>query len=326
MENKIKASIMGFAIGDAMGVPIEFTERNFFENRFIKEMIGYGTYNVPEGTWSDDTSLMLATLDSIANCAGINYEDIMQRFLKWYQYAEYTATDEVFDIGISTKKSLLNYISTKLNAIDCGMNSFNENGNGSLMRILPIVLYIDKMSLSTELEVEILNNVSSLTHKHEISRVGCKIYCDFIKKLLHGKNKVQIVKEFDVKDYDKFYSLEAINVYNRILSGEILNLKRDDIKSTGFVVDTLEASLWCILKSNNFEETIINAINLGNDTDTIGAITGSIAGIIYGMESIPSRWLDKLQKREYINNLITEFNNCLNLEVYNSKKTEKLYR
>ena len=311
MSSKIRDANLGFVVADALGVPIEFKSREELSINPLKEMIGYGSHSVPEGTWSDDTSMVVATMDSIIENKIIDLDDIMFRFDNWFRKAEYTASDKVFDIGNTTKKAILKY-EDGINPVLCGGKSKNDNGNGSLMRMLPIAYYLNKNDFDFQQEVEIVNNISSLTHGHEISCLGCKIYVDYVKQLLNGVDKLEALNNIKKINYDEYYSNDSVSEYNRILNGELFKLSMDDIKSSGYVVSTLEASLWSILNSNSYEDAVLKAINLGGDTDTIGAITGSFAGIIYGKKNIPNRWLVKLKKREYLEEMCIKFGQSLN--------------
>ena len=138
--NIIRDSVYGFAVGDALGVPVEFKSRNELKKFPVIGMSGYGTHQMPKGCWSDDTSMILATMDSIIEKNNIDYEDIMFKFCEWYRYGKYTANGVFFDIGIATSQSLNKYIAG-ISPIYCGQSDERSNGNGSLMRILPIVLY-----------------------------------------------------------------------------------------------------------------------------------------------------------------------------------------
>ena len=313
MNEKMKSGIIGFAVGDALGVPVEFLSRDLLQKRPIKEMIGYGSHKVPEGTWSDDTSLMIATMDSIKENGGINFEDIMYKFTEWVNYAKYTATDELFDIGISTSKAISNFKRGE-SPVNCGTRGIHENGNGSLMRILPFVYYLKFSHFSEEEKTLLINQSSALTHAHEISQMGCKIYADYVSMLLDGINKVEALDLLKEIDYDKYYSKDTIKVYQRILKGDLKTLNIDQIKSSGYVVDSLEASLWCTVKNETYEDAVISAVNLGKDTDTIGAITGALNGIIYGENNIPERWLSKLRKKDYLEELSNQFISTINYE------------
>lgn len=311
--------LIGFVVGDALGVPVEFSNRDYMKEKPLKDMVGYCYYDVPEGTWSDDTSMMLATMDSIIQVGGIDYYDIMYKFSEWIDYAKYTATDKVFDIGSTTRKAILKF-KRHDPPIECGGFDLKDNGNGSLMRMLPVAYYLSQNEFSEDEEVNIIDNISSLTHAHEISCLGCKIYCDYVNKLLNGVDKINALNSLKKQDYVKYYSSITVDEYYRILNGNILKLSRDEINSSGYVVDTLEASLWCVLNTNNYEDAVLTAINLGGDTDTIGAITGSLAGIIYGREQIPDRWLNKIKKLGYVESLCDEFVNFLKGVIWHKYK------
>ncbi len=313
MNNKMRAGIIGFAVGDALGVPVEFLNRTLLQAQPVRDMRGYGSHRVPEGTWSDDTSLMLATMDSIKDNGEVVFEDIMYKFTEWVDYAKYTATDELFDIGISTSKAISNY-QHGIKATNCGMRDINENGNGSLMRILPFVYYLKFSDLSEEEKTTLINQASSLTHAHEISQLGCKIYSDYLTLLLDGVDKVKALESLKNIDYNKYYTSESINIYKRILKEDLKRLSIDQIKSTGYIVDSLEASLWCTVNNDTYENAVITAVNLGNDTDTIGAITGSLNGVIYGENNIPERWKNKLKKKDYIEELSDQFINTISCQ------------
>ena len=310
LEKIVLDGIIGFAIGDALGVPVEFLSRNKLKQINVKDMLEYGTHNQPIGTWSDDTSTTIAVMDSIIDCKEINYDDMMSKFCSWYADSKYTATNCVFDIGISTSEGIMNYLKGKT-ATKCGPDGVRQNGNGSLMRMYPIAVYLLNNNLTDEEEVEIINNYSSMTHGHEISKLGCKIYSDYIKELVNTKSKEEAYLSLLNKDYTKYYSSETIDTYKRILNGELPKLREEEISSSGFVVHSLEASIWCTLTSNNYEEAVLKAVNLGDDTDTVGAITGSINGLIYGLDSIRNEWKMNLKKLDYLCNLSKEYSNTL---------------
>ena len=176
------------------------------------------------------------------------------------------------------------------------------------MRILPVALYSYYKKLKDEEIVLLTNDISSLTHAHEISKLGCYIYVRYIMFLLEGLSKLEAYDRIQKLKY-KGYSKESLEKYSRILKDNIKKVPLDDISSGGYIVDTLESSLWCLMIHDNFEDTILEAINLGDDTDTVAAITGSMAGIIYGMDSIPKEWLDTLIKKDYIIALAKKFEN-----------------
>lgn len=306
---KIKDGVIGHAIGDAMGVPIEFCSREKLLKHPITKMIGYGSYDVKEGTWSDDTSMTIATMDSIINKQKLDYNDIMMNFYQWLKNSKYTPHEEVFDVGRTCIQAITNF-SDGVEASKCGLTDVMSNGNGSLMRMLPIAYYCYYKKLK-EMEIyDVVKNVSSLTHAHEISILACYIYVNYVIRLLEGKDKFASYNLIKLIDYSPF-SIEALETYKRILKADIKKLTIEKIKSSGYVVDTLEASLWVLLNAKDYKEAIIGAINLGGDTDTIGAITGSMAGIVYGYDTFPEQWLEKLVKRDYLEELCEKFEEIL---------------
>ena len=308
---KIKSAIYGFVIGDAMGVPVEFEDREKLMESPVTNMLGYGSYDVPKGVWSDDTSMTLATIDSIiVNKNELN--DIADKFCEWINNAKYTATNEVFDIGTTTKYSLMRYWNNNIDATKCGGTGMSENGNGALMRMLPIALYCFYNKMEDNDIINIVRNTSSITHAHEISIIGCYMYVKYIIFILSNNNKTESYKLLQKIDYSIF-NKDNINLYERIIKDDISKYSLDTIKSTGFVVDTIVSVLWVIFKTEIFNEAIIGSVNLGGDTDTIAAITGSIAGILYGYDSMNKKWIKDIKNKKLLNKYIYEFINTLNL-------------
>ncbi|ORX56017.1 ADP-ribosylglycohydrolase [Piromyces finnis] len=309
--NKIKDALYGFVVGDALGVPVEFSSRAYLKKHPVTEMKGYGSHKVPEGVWSDDTAMTLATMDSIVQKNIIDYNDMADRFCLWRFNAKYTATNLVFDVGMTTDQALREYKQNKKDAIHCGGTDNFSNGNGSLMRILPVAFYCFYKKLSNEEILNIVTNTSSITHAHEISIMGCYIYVHYVINLLQGKNKEESYKIIQKLDYSMFQS-SVQKVYERIIMRSISTFSIEEIQSTGYIVSSLEASLWALLVSHNLKDTILTAVNLGNDTDTIGAITGSLAGIVYSYDEIPEDWIEKLKNKEFLDQIILNFYYALN--------------
>ena len=314
-NSKIFSGVMGFIVGDAMGVPTEFAMREKLFANPVTEMIGYGSHPVPAGSWSDDTSMTLALIDSINNKKQIDYDDIMKNFVDWVELGKYTPEDKVFDIGRTCLRAIRKY-STGTNPIEAGLSDINSNGNGSLMRILPLAYYLYYKNITDDKEIiNLVNNISSLTHAHDISKLGCYIYVKYVLYLLNGYDKKLAYKKIQEIEYSS-YAQDVIDVYRRILNEDISEYNIDEINSSGYIVDTLEASIWMLLNTKSYSEAIIGSINLGNDTDTIGAICGSMAGLIYGLNSIPEKWLNALLKKDYLFQMLNDFETTL----CNSKK------
>ncbi len=312
--SKFRDGIIGHAIGDAMGVPIEFAMREKLLKHPVTKMLGYGSHDVPEGSWSDDTTMEICLIESYIENKKFDLDSTMNKWIDWVKTGAYTPTGELFDIGRTCLRAIRNYEAGLTKAEESGGKDINSNGNGSLMRLLPVAYYVNKNKLNERETYELVKKVSSMTHAHEISILGCYIYILYVNNLLNGKDKFASYNMIKIADYSMF-TQDSLDKYNRILKGNIKDLNISDISSSGYVLDTLEASLWVTLNAKDYKESIIGAINLGNDTDTIGAITGSMTGIIYGYDSIPKEWLEKLQKREYLEELCDNFEKTINEEV-----------
>ena len=327
MIDKLLGAFYGFVVGDALGVPVEFSSREDLKYNPVLEMREYGTHNVPKGIWSDDTSMVLATMDSILEKNGIDYNDIMDRFCNWVVKSEYTANGVFFDIGIATSSSLKRYMNG-VSPLKCGGTDDRDNGNGSLMRILPVSLYLFYINSNDDDSALYVRNVSSLTHAHEISCLGCQIYTDFVKNLLNNSSKKSAFLKLrnNLHYYKKYYSDETISYYKRLFNDDFASISENDISSSGFVVNTLEASIWCVLNCNSFSDTVLKSVNLGNDTDTVGAITGSLAGIIYGKKNINNNWLNEVKNKKYLDSIINKFVSYLNSIKSNCNFSQQYYR
>ena len=305
-----KNGIIGLAIGDAMGVPLEFCIRERLMANPITEMLGYGSHNVPKGSWSDDTSMTLCLIDSINKTGKIIPKDIADNFVKWAEEAEYTPTGKRFDIGRTCLSAIVNY-ERGTAPTEAGLNNDFSNGNGSLMRISPLIYYCYSKKFNEEDIYYIVKDVSSITHRHEISIMGCFIYVLFGIELLKSKDLSKAYNKIREVNYSMF-SDNCISKYNRIIENQIEKYNLNEIKSTGYVVDTLEATLWTLLTTNSYDSAIIKAINLGNDTDTVGACVGGLAGIYYGIDNINKNWIKEIQKYDYLIEMCNKFNEVLN--------------
>ena len=311
MLEKIKAVMLGHAVADALGVPVEFRSRKSLDEEPLCEMIGWGTHKVPEGSWSDDTSMALATLDSLKN-GNVDYEGIMKNFVAWSTLNEYTPTGMVYDIGNACLTAIGNYMmGNSKPAIECGLANELSNGNGSLMRIHPMTLYLFDRRNDPE-SLEIIHNTSSLTHAHERSKIACGIYSFLLWELLSentSRGDKEAIKRGVSRARDYYSDNPEFSHYEERLCRQIVGighdadfapLERGKIKSSGYVVDTLEAAVWCLMTTNDYKSCVLKAANLGDDTDTVAAIAGGLAGALYGFESIPGEWLSKLKRRDYI--------------------------
>lgn len=307
---RFKDSFYGFVIGDALGVPASSIEREELINHPVTQMLKSATYNLPLGAWSDATSLTLATMDSIIAKEQIDYRDMADRFLQWINLAKYTSTESIFGVGTTTLKAIERY-KNGLGPLESGMEGINYNGSGSLMRMIPIAYFAWVKKLTESDIIDLVYNVSSITHRHEISCMGCYIFVRYMMFILDGFDKYlsyEKIKQLDYSSFDK----DNINAYDRLLKTNIINYPLNEISSSGYIVDTLEAVIWCINNTENYTESVIGAINLGDNTNVIGALTGSIAATIYGYNQIDKKWISQIKKRDYLNWMCNAYMKALN--------------
>lgn len=313
MSNIWKDGMLGLIVGDALGVPVEFMSRTELMKNPVTGMREYGTHHQPRGTWSDDSSMALAELDSIRTVGTIDYTDMMERFSRWCMYGEYTPFGEVFDIGIATSRALMNY-AKGIAPLESGGKTEWDNGNGSLMRILPVCLYLfkrqKKVCTSENESIYIIHAVSALTHAHVRSQMACGIYYFLVKAILEEEGSLENRLQKGMDRAYQYYRQDLSNHrelenYKRLADlSEFKETPKEGIKSSGYVVDTLEAAVWCLLHSYSYKETVLMAVNLGEDTDTVGAVAGGLAGLYYKEEGIPQEWTQILQRREWIEEVL----------------------
>lgn len=305
-KNKVIDVLLGVAIGDAVGVPFEFSSRDKMRSNPATGMIGYGTYNQPKGTWSDDSSLTFCLAESLIS--GYDLKDISEKFIKWKNEAYWSARGKVFDIGMTTAKAItrLSQIIEDDDLKELEMQKYygeeKDNGNGSLMRIAPLLFYIKGKTI--EEQFEIVWEISALTHRHIRAGMSCLIYLKLAEKLLEGKDKEVAYSETRNEisifwDKMEFSSFERLN-FKRVIQNDIREVRIDNLKSGGYVIEVLESSIWFFLNKDSYEETILSIINMGHDTDTSAAIAGGLAGIYYGQEGIPNYWIASIARMEDI--------------------------
>ena len=305
-RNYLKDILYGVCVGDALGVPVEFESREYLKNNPVTKMGSGGVHDQGIGVWSDDSSLTFCLAESIVE--GYDIHRLASKFIKWKNEGYWTATGEVFDIGNTTRQSIIN-LSRGVHPNLAGGQNEIDNGNGSLMRILPLVLLIKDLSI--EKRFDLVKEVSSITHAHNRSVISCFYYLEFALQLMQGKDKFEIYENLkktvpEFLNSNKIYSVE-LTQFDRLINGNIYELNEDAIQSGGYVIQTLEASIWCLLTSDTYEDAVLKAVNLGGDTDTTGAVTGGLAGLFYGYAAIPKSWIMPILKKEEIDELINKF-------------------
>ena len=248
-RNMVKDALLGVAIGDAIGVPVEFRTRKALMQDPVTGMRAYGSHQQPAGTWSDDSSLTFCLAEML--CERYDLVNLANRFINWKQNSYWTAHGHVFDMGIATSAAI-EELAMGIRPVLAGGYHEGSNGNGSLMRILPLLFFIQHKKINERFLI--IKDVSSLTHSHVRSVLSCFIYLEMALQIKKGANCVdayrkacEIVNAF--LDEGAICTAEERALFTRILSGTIFTLEEDEIKSSGYVIHTLEASIWCFLNT-----------------------------------------------------------------------------
>ncbi len=301
--------VMGVITGDALGCPVQFMSREEVAKKPVTGMRGYGTFDLPEGSWTDDSSLTLALLESINRKEGVDLDDIMVNFMKWLHEGEFTPYGYSYDIGNGTMQAINRYRRDR-NAKKCGGDQEWNNGNGSLMRILPVCIYSSEMKSKGEFTdsdaIKTVHAVGSLTHAHIRSNIACGLYFFMVHQILTGNGSLKERLQEGLTQGFAFYELfltdkENLHFYDRLRDlSAFAATSVDRIRSSGYVVDTLEAAVWSLITTDSFESALLKAVNLGEDTDTVGAVAGGLGGLFYGYDAIPEDWLAAIKRREWI--------------------------
>lgn len=293
--SRIEGGIWGLLVGDALGVPYEFHKPEEIPVESGIEFVPPSGFRrahagVPPGTWSDDGAQALALLDSLLDCGKFDRVDFGQRLVDWYERGDYAVDGKVFDIGIQTSKAIRS-ISLKIPRLLSEFSGENSNGNGSLMRVLPLALW--HRGTDAELAAD-AHEQSEVTHPHARSQVCCSLYCLWARNLL---NDVPKAWEAAVS------SLRLLYKDDEVRTTELeFHIRPDDPpvgNGTGYVVDSLRSARM-LLERGSYEAVVKGAIALGHDTDTTACIAGGIAGIVFGFEEIPARWRSSLRGREIL--------------------------
>jgi ADP-ribosylglycohydrolase len=306
-SERIPGGLWGALVGDALGVPVEFLSRSEVQSNLVRDMREHGTHDQPKGTWSDDGALMLCTVDSLVHHE-FDTADMGKRFVAWHQEGLWTARDIVFDVGVATAEALTR-IAQGTPAEAAGGDGTYSNGNGSLMRILPVALRFSQ--LSTESMLDRIHRASSITHKHPRSQMACGFYALVVCELVRGRANAEAF-ESGLELFREFYAPDPrwsaeLPAFQLLLNGDLSDRLESDIDSSGYVIHTLTASLWCLLTTSDFEQCVLKAVNLGEDADTTGTVAGGLAGVAYGLRGVPERWQNVLPRAANLEALFSKF-------------------
>lgn len=309
-----RAALLGLAVGDALGVPVEFIARHVRRRDPVMGLRAYGTHGQPAGTWSDDSSLTFCLAETLARPGGLagppDLADFGRRAINWLELAYWTATSETFDVGNATRTAIQR-LKQGVPPSQAGPCSAFDNGNGALMRILPLVFHQTWQAEKLDIPAAwaLTEAVASVTHGHPRSTLGCFLYLLTARGLAAGLGPVaayeqmQKVANYWLHKHAKGPVFYEWPKYGAVLDGTLPDLAEEEIKSSGYVVHTLEAALWCLLTHDTYAATVLAAVNLGEDTDTTGAVAGGLASLAYGEAGMPAEWLAGLARRTDIEDL-----------------------
>ncbi|KZZ84991.1 ADP-ribosylglycohydrolase family protein [Bacillus sp. SJS] len=307
-------ALYGGIVGDLLGVPAEFKGRGSFK---IEDVTGYGTYNQPPGTWSDDTSLTLCLIENLIEEKPV--EDLMRKFVLYKNKGYWTPFNEMFDIGRTTIEAIHRF-ENGVPPEKCGGSDPYDNGNGALMRIGPVAFIIYR-SFDFREKVQTIKKYTELTHSHPRAIVGSIIYIEFLLRILYNnspKTALEQIAKLFRENYDREHPyIKEFKHYSRLFKPDFFSLPEKEIRSDGYVVHTLEAAIWCLGSTSTLKDAVLKAVNLGDDTDTVASITYTMAGIWHKvkpnehlskhMDASPADWRDAIARKEDVDELLNRF-------------------
>lgn len=337
LQSRVRGALFGLATCDALGGPVEFKTRGTFPQ--IRDMKPNPTFSLPAGCFTDDTSMTLCLAQSLIDSQGFDAQDQVQKYIAWFLKGYMSSVPErgCFDIGVGTRAVLMAWNghfkengygksgSSARAVTEDGQRMINSRfekesycGNGSLMRVLPIALAF--YAIGIDEAISRAKESSQVTHPHSRCQEACSLYTQLVVNVLQGADKgalAEIVATARIEDEplrDRLQRYQDLDSWGQQVES--------NIRSTGYVIDTLEAALWAFFTTESFEDGAIRAVNLGDDADTVGAVYGGLAGAYHGFDAIPARWLKPLTQKDLLQQV------CQGLETLegNLGKEDKLDR
>ncbi|MGO0059507.1 ADP-ribosylglycohydrolase family protein [Brevibacillus fluminis] len=286
-------SLLGLAIGDALGGTVEFCTPGTFPP--VTDIVGGGVHELAPGEWTDDTSMALCLAESLLACNGFDARDQMTRYVRWYREGYHSSKGYCFDIGNATREALLRFERTG----DPYSGSANPMaaGNGSIMRLAPVPLfYADDPSAA----IQMSGKSSATTHAATEAVDACRYLGGLIAGAVRGAEKEDLLSSLYSPLHDGWTTEPLAPNIAAIAKGSYKQKSASHIKGSGYVVDSLEAALWAFYHAQSFEEGVLLAVNLGDDADTTGAVYGQLAGAYYGLSGLPPRMVEKIVQQDFI--------------------------
>ena len=287
IEDRALGALLGLAVGDALGTTLEFTRRDSYPH--LTDMIGGGPFELEPGQWTDDTSMALALAESLLAKPDLDETDLMGRFANWYVHGVNSCTGACFDIGNATRTAIEAWLQS--GNPNAGSTDPRTAGNGSLMRLAPVAIrhWQDDARL-----LDVARRQSMTTHAAPQAVEVCALFAQVLAEVIAGRDWQESIDGLDAEGDPEIHAIAA---------GAWRDKDRAEIASSGYVLHSFEAAFWCVARTESFRDAVLLAANLGDDADTTAAITGQLAGAVYGASTIPGPWLDKVAWREEIEGL-----------------------
>lgn len=303
MEDRSRGTLIGLAVGDALGAAVEFQSPGSFPP--VTGYRGGGPHPIEPGAWTDDTSMALALADSIAD-VGWDLNDQAERYVQWWKTGRYSVNGRCFDIGMTIRRALGEF-SVNGNALTSGDSHEYASGNGSIMRLAPVPMRYAELFESDLAEFSRLAEESSLpTHPSEQCRDACRYLACVLAALIRGEPRDDVL----AADWQALQQLNTIKplhpLVQEIADGSFRRRQPPEIEGSGWVIRSLEAALWAFHAADSFEEAVLKAVNLGDDADTTGAVCGQLAGACWGESKIPSSLRAGLVRRDMLELALTK--------------------
>lgn len=284
-RSRYLGALLGLACGDAVGTTVEFSGRGTFKP--VTDMVGGGPFGLKPGQWTDDTSMALCLAESLLTKGKFDAADQMTRYSNWWHWGYLSSTGDCFDIGMTVQSALSKFALTG-NPFS-GSTDPQSAGNGSLMRLAPVVLFAYP---DVQAALSYAADSSRTTHGAQEAVESCQLFAALLCTILSGQPKHQL--------FEHVHYAPSQPKLIEMAKGAFITKDEQSIRGSGYCVESLEAALWCFFNTDSFEQAILRAVNLGDDADTTGAIVGQIAGAFYGVDAIPRSWVEQLTMREDI--------------------------
>jgi len=302
IAKKVKDGFFGLCVGEALGLPVDCRSREYLQQFPVTELEGYGTYNLPPGIWSDGSSLTFCTAEALIT--GFNLEQIAENFILWRDTGYWTPNGEIVGKWNPTT-DIVDNLKQRVRGALIQSSTGNKPTNFALLWVLPFA-YVT-YGLEPKKRVKTIREAVNLIDGNPVSAIGAVFYVELAVRLLEGKNIRDAVVETQEFMQTSFKDAYELNDFSKLTSGKIISLTEEELRASNTLIDTLTVVVWTLLKSNNYREAVLAAVNLGEDTDAVGAVTGGLAGLAFGYESIPGDWVEQMARKEDITQLIDKF-------------------